>query len=80
MCACPNAFHCSLGDWTVEREMRGVGVNVLYKCGGKLVGERTRKPFIARVLELQFADNLAAVGMSKKSTMYGEYSTYMYTK
>ena len=46
MCACPNAFHCSLqfGDWTVEREMRGVGVNVLYKCGGKLVGERTRKP------------------------------------
>ena len=44
------------------------------------MGERTRKPFIARVPELQFADNLAAVGMSKKSTMYGEYSTYMYTE
>ena len=78
-------FNLVIGQWRercVELELMycGVGVNVLYKCGGKLVGERTRKPFIARVLELQFADNLAAVGMSKKSTMYGEYSTYMYTE
>ena len=35
--------------------------NVSYKCGGKLVGERIRKPFTARVLELQFADDLDAV-------------------
>ena len=35
--------------------------------GWKLVGERTRKPFIARVSELQFADDLAAVGTSRES-------------
>ena len=43
------------------------GVSVLYKCGGKLVGERTRRPFIARVSKLQFADDLAAVGTSRES-------------
>ena len=46
------------------------GVSVLYKCGGKLVGERTRRPFIARISELQFADDLVAIGTS---TVYGEY-------
>ena len=41
-------------------------VNVSYKCGGKLVGERIRKPFIARVLELQFADDLDAVAQVRR--------------
>ena len=43
------------------------GVSVLYKCGGMLVVERTRKPFIARVPVLQFADDAAAVGTSRES-------------
>ena len=36
-------------------------------CGGKLVGERTRRPCSTRVSELQFADDLAAVGTSRES-------------
>ncbi len=37
------------------------GVDVLYKCGGKLVGERKRRPCKERVTELQFAGDLATV-------------------
>ena len=58
-------FNLVIGQWR-ERCME-IGVNVLYKCGGKLVGERMRKPFIPRVSKLQFADDLAAVGTSRKS-------------
>ena len=58
-------FNSVIGQWR-ERCME-IGVNVLYKCGGKLVGERMRKPFIPRVSKLQFADDLAAVGTSRKS-------------
>ena len=39
------------------------GVDVLYKCGGKLVGERTRRPCTERVMELQ----LAAVTTTRES-------------
>ena len=46
------------------------GVSVLYKCGGKLVGERTRRPFIATVSELQFADELARVRESMESAAH----------
>ncbi len=34
------------------------GVDVLYKCGGKLVGERKRRPYKERVTELQFSGDL----------------------
>ena len=62
MCACSKVFQPVLqfGDWTVERES-------CVEFGWKLVGERTRKSFIARVSELQFADDLAAVGTSRES-------------
>ena len=43
------------------------GVDVLFKCGGKLVGERTRRPCTERVMELQFADDLAAVTTTRES-------------
>ncbi len=39
-----------IGQWR-ERCIE-FGVNVLYKCGGKLVGERTRRPLTAKVSEL----------------------------
>ncbi len=33
------------------------GVEILYKCGGRLIGERTTRPSRATVTELQFADD-----------------------
>ena len=33
----------------------GLGVKLLYKCGGNLVGERTRAPKSSLVIELCFA-------------------------
>ena len=43
------------------------GVDVLYKCGEKLVGERTRRPSHIRVTELLFADDAVAVGSGRGS-------------
>ena len=40
---------------------------MLYKCGGQLVGERTRRPSHVLATELQFADDAAAVGDSRES-------------
>ena len=42
-------------------------VDVLYKCGGKLVGERTRRPSMMTVTELQFADDAAVVSATSDS-------------
>jgi hypothetical protein len=42
-------------------------VDILYKCGGKLIGERTRRPCCFKVSELLFADDAAAVGTSRSS-------------
>ena len=42
-------------------------VVVLYKCGGKVVGERTRRPSHIRVTELLFADDAVAIGSDKGS-------------
>ena len=38
------------------------GLGVMYKCGGKLVGKRTRRPLRVKVTELMFADDAAAIG------------------
>ena len=38
------------------------GVDVMYKCGGKLVGKRTRRPLRVKVTELMFVDDAAAIG------------------
>ena len=40
---------------------------VLCKCGGKLVGERTRRPSHVLVTQLQFADDATVVGDSRES-------------
>ncbi len=42
------------------------GVEILYKCGGKLVGERTRRPSRVAVTELQFADDAAEVTSTRE--------------
>ena len=43
------------------------GVSVLCKCGQNLVEDRMRKPFTARVSELQFANDLTAVSTIRES-------------
>ena len=45
-------------------------VDVHYKCGGRLVGQRTRRPSKVRVTELLFADDAATVGTSRESMEY----------
>ena len=35
-------------------------------CGGRLVGERTRRSLMAKVTKLQFVDDAALVGLSKE--------------
>ena len=58
-------FNLVIRQW--RERCREFGVEVLYKCGGKLVGERTRRPLSAIVPELEFADDVTAVGTSRES-------------
>ena len=58
-------FNLVISQW--QKKCADFGVDILYKCGGKLVGERTRKPDRLKISELLFADNAAAVGTSRKS-------------
>jgi len=44
---------------------REFGVDVQYKYGVKLVGERTRKPLRGRVTKLLFADDAVATGTDR---------------
>ncbi len=68
-CTCPYTVHLYINlvikQW--KDKCAGIGVNVLYKCEGKLVGERTRLPCTERIMELQFADDLEAVGTTRES-------------
>ena len=57
-------FNMVIGQWT-EKSVE-LGIDMLYKCGGKLVGEDTDA--IARFSDFQFADDLATV-----ATTIGEY-------
>ena len=57
-------FNLVMDQW--RKRVQPFGVEVLYKCGGKLVGERTRRPVKATVTELQFADDAALVGSSRE--------------
>ena len=43
------------------------GVKILYKCGGKLVGERSRRLDRCLLTELLFADDAVAVGSDRRS-------------
>ncbi len=58
-------FNLVIRQW--QEKCRDVGVEVLYKCGGKLVGERTRRPDKMTVTKLQFADDLAAVSTTART-------------
>ena len=53
-----------IGQW--RKRCQPFGVEILYKCGGKLVGERTRRPLTTTATELQFADDAAFVGSSRE--------------
>ena len=44
-----------------------LGIKLLYKCGGKLVGERTRVPLSSWLNEFCFADDAAVVAATKKN-------------
>ena len=58
-------FSLVFEEW--RRKCQPFGVDVLYKCGGKLVGERTRRPSMMTVTELQFADDAAVVSATRDS-------------
>ena len=58
-------FNLVIRQW--QRKCADFGVDILYKCNGKLIGERTRKPDRLKISELLFADDAAAVGTSRRS-------------
>ena len=45
--------------WCWQQCCTQLGVKFLYKCGGKLMGERTRAPSTSWITELRFADDAA---------------------
>ena len=49
-----------------RKRSKPFGVEVHYKCGGRLVGERTSRPLQTIATELQFADDAALVGSSRE--------------
>ena len=66
------------GAW--RRRCQSIGVDVLYKFGGKLVGERTRRPLQTTVTELLFADAAVVVasereGMERAAHVLDEVTT-----
>ncbi len=58
-------FNLVISQW--REKCRDFGVDILYKCGGKLIGERTRRPCCIKVSKFLFADDAAAVGTSRRS-------------
>ena len=52
--------------WCWQQRCAQLGVKFLYKCGGKLVGERTRAPSTSWMTELSFADDAAIVTYSRE--------------
>ena len=44
----------------------GLGVKLLYKCGGKLIGERTKAPMSSLVTELCFADDAVITASTRE--------------
>ena len=48
--------------WCWRQQCAQLGVKFLYKCGGKLVGERTRAPSTSWMTELSFADAAIVTG------------------
>ena len=58
-------FNLVISQW--QKKCADFGVDILYKCGGKLIGERTWKPDRLKISEILFADDAAAVGTSRRS-------------
>ena len=52
-------FNAVVNAW--RDRCKPIGIDILYKLGGKLVGERTRKPETTVLTEFLFADDAAAV-------------------
>ena len=52
-------FNLVISQW--QKKGADFGVNTLYKCGGKLIGERTLKPDKLKISKLLFADDAAAL-------------------
>ena len=52
-------FNLVMGAW--RSRCQSIGVDVLYRVGEKLVGERTRRPLQTTVTELLFADDAVVV-------------------
>ena len=57
-------FNLVIEQW--RKRCQPFGVEILYKCGGKLVGERIRRPLMTTATELQFAEDAAFVGSSSE--------------
>ena len=58
-------FNLVLRCWCDRCQL--LGIKLLYKCGGKLVGERTRVPLSSWLNEFCFADDAAVVVATKKN-------------
>ena len=58
-------FNLVISQW--REKCRDFGVDILYKCGGKLIGERTRRPCCTKMSEFLFTDDAAAVGTSRRN-------------
>ena len=63
-----------IGEW--RSRCQPFGVEVLYKCGGKLVDERTRRPSSMVVTECHFADDAAVVGETRESIEKAIHALY----
>ena len=57
--------------WCWRQRCAQLGVRYLYKCGGKLVGERTRVPSTSWMTELSFANDAAVVASTREDLVKG---------
>ena len=58
-------FNLVVEEW--RRRCQPFGVDVLYKCGGRLVGRQAKRASKVAVTELQFADDAVLVGATRES-------------
>ena len=61
--------------WCWHQQCAQFGVRFLYKCGGKLVGERTRAPSTYCMTELSFADDAAVVASTREDLVTFELNS-----
>ena len=57
--------------WCWHQWCAQLGVRYLYKCGGKLVGKRTRAPSTSWMTELSFANDAAVVASTREDLVKG---------